>query len=191
MVDEQNEDVVIEHLDTVDCASLEPMVGAFQDAGISVRVQEEEPGAYGTMGAFAALPTVVQVIVAAGTAAGTVILHEAAKDAYGALKRGFAALWTNLHHTSDRVSYQRYSMKLSAIWKFPDGSQLKLLLSPNSQAHDAETGFAQFLDIIKLTSDATHQRSRVRAKGSGIPKLQIWVFNPSTNRLEPVDPDVE
>lgn len=180
MADEQNEHVVIEHLDRVDYASLEPMVDAFQAAGISVRVREEEPGDYGSMGAFAELPTVVQVIVvAAAGAAGKALLQEAGKDLYGALKRGFGAIWNNLRHTSDRGFSPRYSMKLSIIWEFRDGTRLKLLLHPNSQAHDAETALEQFRELVKLKLDALDSRSQV----------QIWVFNPESNKLEPIDPE--
>jgi hypothetical protein len=207
MVDEQNEHVVLEHFARVDYALLEPMVGAFQDSGISVRVHpSDESGSQGCQGGLALLPTAVQVIVAAGTAVGTVFLHEAAKDAYGGLKRGFAALWKNLHHTSDPGYSERFSMKLSAIWEFPDGRRLKLLLNPRSQPQDAETALAQFLDVVKLKSDARHSRSQVEGLGGQtavvtsvetqfLPdprdELEIWVFNPRLSRLEPVDPNVE
>jgi hypothetical protein len=204
MVDEQNEHVVIEHFARVDCALLEPMIGAFQDSGISVRVlRDSSDGPQGSMGGLALLPTAVQLLV---TAVGTELLKEAGKDAYGALKRGFAALWKNLHHTSDPGYSERFSMKLSAIWEFPDGSRLKLLLDPASQPQDAETALAQILDVVKRKSDARHLHSQGEAlsgqaavvtsvKTQFLPdqrdELEIWVFNPKLNRLEPVDPDVE
>ncbi len=212
MVDEQNEHIVIEHFAGVDYALLEPMVGAFQDSGISVRVvRDSSDGRQGSQGPLALLPTAVKVIFwavgkAVGTAVGTVFLHEAAKDGYCALKRGFAALWKNLHHTSDPGYSERFSMKLSAIWEFPDGRRLKLLLNPRSQPQDAATAFAQFLDVVKLKSDARHSRAQVEALGGQTAvvtsvktqflsdprdELEIWVFNPRLNRLEPVDPDVE
>ncbi len=86
-------------------------------------------------------------------------------------------------------------MKLSAIWELPDGSRLKLLLDPRSQPQDAETGLAQFLDIVKARSDAWHSRGEAEALGgedTGVTEpldaIEIWVFNPELNRLEPVDP---
>jgi hypothetical protein len=207
MIDEPNEPVVIEHFAGVDFALLEPMVGAFQDSGISVRVLRDlEVGSQGCMGGLALLPTAVQVIVAVGPAIGGVLLHEAAKDAYGALKRGFAALWKNLHHTSDPGYSERFSMKLSVICEFAEGRRLKLLLNPRSQARDAEAALAQFFDVVKLKSDAGHSRSQVEALGGqtavvagvetqAVPErrdqLEIWVFNPRFSTLEPVDPDVE
>lgn len=206
MVDEQNEHVVIEHFDSLDYALLEPTIGAFQDSGISVRVLRDPPGSQGTQGGLAELDTLVRVVVKVLEAGGTAVAAVVAKDAYGALKRGFEALWKNLDHTSDPGYPERFSMKLSAIWEFPDGSRLKLLLNPRSQPQDAQTALAQFLDIVKLKSDALHSHSKVEALGRQtavgtsvetqfLPeprdKVEIWVFNPRSNKLEPVDPDVE
>ena len=184
MVDEQNEHVVIEHFARVDSALLEPMVGAFQDSGISVRVlRDSSDGCQGSMGGLAQLPTLVQVIWVVAGAVGTSFLHEAAKDAYCALKRGFAAVWKNLHDTSDPGYSESFSMKLSAICEFPDGRRLKLLLNPRSQPQDAETALALFLDVV--TSVKTQSLPDPRDE------REIWVFNPRLSRLEPVDPDVE
>ena len=97
-------------------------------------------------------------------------------------------------------------MKLSAIWELPDGRRLKLLFDPRSQPQDIETGLAQFLDIVKVKSDAWHSRSQVEALGTqdavltsvetqflsgSRDKIEIWVFNSELDRLEPVDPLVE
>lgn len=193
-MDDQNKQVVIEYFADLGDPVLEPIIGAFQDAGVSVRVMRDSSlGPQGAQGPLALLPTAVQVIVPIGIALGTKLLDEIAKDAYSGLKRGFAALWKNLHH--DPGYSQKFSMKLSAIWEFPDGSRLKLLLDPRSQPQDAETGLAQFLDMVKAKSDAWHSGGEVEALGSkdlvvteSLDETEIWVFNPELNRLEPVDP---
>lgn len=192
-MDNQNKQVVIEYFSGLDDTMLEPMVGAFQEAGVSVGVRESSHGPQGSQGPLALFPTAVQVLVPIGIAFGTKLLDEIAKDAYSGLKRGFAALWKNLHH--DPGYSPKFSMKLSAIWELPDGSRLKLLLDPRSQPQDAETGLAQFLDIVKARSDAWHSGDEVEAPGGQeavvagpLDKIEIWVFNPESNRLEPVDP---
>jgi hypothetical protein len=206
MIDEQNENVVIEHFDSLDDALLEPMIRAFQDLGISARVLRDPPRSQGTQGGLAALDTLVRVVVKGLEAGGTAVAAMVAKEAYAALKRGFEALWKNLDHTSDPGYSKRFSMKLSAIWEFPDGSRLKLLLDPRSQPLDAQTALAQFLNIVKLKSEALHSHSKVdalgrqAAVGTGVEtpfipeprdKVEIWVFNPRSNKLESVDPEVE
>lgn len=161
MVEKQNEHVVIEHFDSVDHVLLEPMIGAFQDSGISVRVQDW-PGPQGCCGLLAQLPTAVEVIVKVLEAGGTAVAGVIAKDAYSALKRGFPGLWKNLHHTSEPGYSNRFSMKLSAICEFRDGRRLKLLLSPRSQPKDAEKAVAQFFKVAKMKLDARHSRFRLR-----------------------------
>lgn len=189
-MDDQNKQVVIEYFADLGDTTLEPIIGAFQDAGVSVRVMRDPSlGPQGSQGPLALLPTAVQVIVPIAIAFGTKLLDEVAKDAYSGLKRGFAALWKNLHH--DPGYSTKFSMKLSAIWEFPDGSRLKLLLDPRSQPQDAETGLAQFLDMVKAKSDAWHSGGEVEALGgkdTALDETEIWVFNPELNRLEPVDP---
>jgi hypothetical protein len=193
-MDDQNKQVVIEYFANLDDTMLEPMVGAFQDAGVSVRVMRDSShGSQGSQGPLAMLPTAVQVLVPIGIAFGTKLLDEMAKDAYSGLKRGFAALWKNLRHDPGYSS--KFSMKLSVIWEFPDGSRLKLLLDPRSQPQDAETGLAQFLGIVKMKSDVWRSRGGVNALGGQdavvtgpLNEIEIWVFNPELNRLESVDP---
>lgn len=171
-MDDQNKQVVIEYFADLDGTMLEPIVGAFQEAGVSVRVMRSSHGPQGSQGPLALLPIAVTVLVSIATTFGTKLLEVAAKDACSGLKRGFAALWKNLHHDPGYSS--KYSMKLSYIWEFRDGSRLKLLLDPRSQPQDAATGLARFLDLVKVKSDED--------------RIDIWVFNPESNRLEPIDP---
>jgi hypothetical protein len=193
-MDDRNQQVVIECFADLDDTMLQPMVGAFRDTGVSVRVlRDTSYGPQGSQGPLALLPTAVQILVPIGIAFGTKLLDEMAKDAYGGLKRGFAFLWKNLHR--DPGYSTKYSMKLSAIWEFPDGSRLKLLLDPRSQPQDAETGLAQFLDLIKVRSEGWTSRGGGEAPNAHgavvtepLDETEIWVFNPEFNRLEPVDP---
>lgn len=193
-MDDQNKQIVIECFAEVGDTMLKPIIGAFQDAGVSVRVvRDSTHGPQGSQGPLAHLSTSVEIIISVGIYLGRKLLDEIGKDAYSGLKRGFATLWKNLHH--DPGYSQKFSMKLSAIWEFPDGTRLKLLLDPRSQPQDAETALGQFLDMVKVRFDPRHSGRGGKKLGSQdavaagrLDGMEVWVFNPESNRLESVDP---
>jgi hypothetical protein len=78
VVDEQNGQVIIEHFSRVDSVSLEPMVEAFQDSGISARVLRKPDESQGTQLLWLALmPPLVKLVA---TTAASALFREAAKD---------------------------------------------------------------------------------------------------------------
>lgn len=176
--------LAIGHFDTIDLALLEPVVAGLEQSGILVRVVAEPSPGRGSMGPLALMATAVVLKVSEILV--RKILEETGKDAYAALRRGFAVIWERLHRVRDPGYSNTYSMKLSLTVE-RSGKTLKLLLPPTATPEDAERAFTMFMSFCSTSIADRRQEHPIGLRESA--SQEVWVFSATTNRIIAIDPD--
>lgn len=169
--------------------------------GVRLQVEERAEG-----GPYAGLEWLIPtaVIVFIGKAYFECFLKEMGKDHYVALKAGLKSLYARLlgpgapdvtvvSSKGKDSSYQSYSLLYSLLAEGNNGIRFKLLLKRSSIQEEYESTVSAFLEFLDAYHMGTLDQSIVAELQNArvFSKTLLLSFNPSLNRVQPIDPLVK